>query len=159
MDEIYLHWKLVIIISLALHGVLINIIEFSCYIIIFYIIYKHDNIEAVLILKPQTIINQSNQCCNIDWPNNLFLYWNLVLDHRWINGHTLQWVSDERMGWNNQSSWLFLNSSGHGSYIIPIEELSKGYLNLYFLMVSINRCIIHSKLKVQAPLRRLFFLG
>jgi len=99
---------------------------------------------------------QSNQCCNNDWPNNLFLYWNLVLDHRWINGHTLQWVSDERMGWNNQSSWLFLNSSGHGSYIIPIEELSKGYLKIYFLMVSINSCIINSEFKVQAPLRRLF---
>jgi hypothetical protein len=60
MDEIYLHWKLVIIISLALHGVLINIIEFSCYIIIFYIIFKHDNIEAVLILKP-SVIKQCNR--------------------------------------------------------------------------------------------------
>ena len=60
MDEIYLHWKLAIVICLTLHGVLFDIIEFSCYIIIFYIIYKHDNFEAVLILKP-SVIKQRNQ--------------------------------------------------------------------------------------------------
>ena len=60
LDEIYLNWKLEIVIVLALNGVIVNLIEFSSYIFIFYKMYKHDNLEAILILKP-SVIKQRNQ--------------------------------------------------------------------------------------------------
>ena len=53
-------YKFPILVITTLCGILYLSIEFYCYFLIFYSVFKHDNTEAIKILKP-SVIRQRNQ--------------------------------------------------------------------------------------------------
>jgi hypothetical protein len=60
LDELYTEWKIPIIKGLSLFAAANQVLEFLCYAVMFYVIIKHDNTEAVKIVKP-SVIKQRNQ--------------------------------------------------------------------------------------------------
>jgi hypothetical protein len=60
LDELYTEWKIPIIKGLSLFAAANQVLEFFCYAVMFYVIIKHDNTEAVKIVKP-SVIKQRNQ--------------------------------------------------------------------------------------------------
>jgi hypothetical protein len=59
-DQFLTDYKSFLVLIMALYGILNHAIEFCCYFVIFYTIFKHDNTEAIKILKP-SVIRQRNQ--------------------------------------------------------------------------------------------------
>ena len=59
--------KSLITLVTSLYGILNHSIEFFCYAVIFYSVFKHDNTEAVRILNPSVIRqrNRTNAICLI----------------------------------------------------------------------------------------------